>query len=85
MAESLFCSPGIITTLLIGSTPVQNKKFKKETWAVIDEKTGQFMTNFPFQKVFSSFFFFWWGSGVGLQTKAIHFTLESALPRLPPC
>ena len=68
------------------STPIQNKKFKKETWAFVDEKTGQFMSNFPFQKVFSGFFFFfWWGRGVGLQTKAIHFTLESALLRLPPC
>ena len=29
MAESLPCSPETITTLLIGSTPIQNKKFKK--------------------------------------------------------
>ena len=28
MAESLCCLPGIITTLLIGYTPIQNKKFK---------------------------------------------------------
>ena len=34
------------------STPIQNKKFKKETWAFVDEKTGQFMSNFPFQKGF---------------------------------
>ena len=27
MAESLCCSPGTITTLLISCTPVQNKKF----------------------------------------------------------
>ena len=29
MAESLHCSPEITTTLLIGYTPIQNKKFKK--------------------------------------------------------
>jgi len=28
MAESLCCSPEFTTTLLIGYTPVQNKKFK---------------------------------------------------------
>ena len=28
MAESLCCSPEIITTLLIGYTPIQNKKLK---------------------------------------------------------
>ena len=30
MAESLHCSPETITTLLIGYTPTQNKKFKKK-------------------------------------------------------
>ena len=30
MAESLPCPPETITTLLIGSTPIQNKKKKKE-------------------------------------------------------
>ena len=31
MAESLWCSPETITTfLLIGSTPIQNKKLKKK-------------------------------------------------------
>ena len=30
MAESLHCSPANITTLLIGYTPVQNKKFKNK-------------------------------------------------------
>ena len=30
MAESLHCSPETITTLLIGYTSVQNKKFKKK-------------------------------------------------------
>ena len=29
MAEFLHCSPETITTLLIGYTPTQNKKFKK--------------------------------------------------------
>ena len=29
MAESLRCSPETITTLLVGYTPIQNKKFKK--------------------------------------------------------
>ena len=29
MAESLHCSPETMTTLLIGYTPKQNKKFKK--------------------------------------------------------
>ena len=29
MAESLFCSPETITTLLIGYTTIQNKVFKK--------------------------------------------------------
>ena len=29
MAESLCSSPGTITTLLISSTPIQNKRFKK--------------------------------------------------------
>ena len=29
MAESLFCSSETITTLLIGYTPIQNKKFLK--------------------------------------------------------
>ena len=29
MAESLSCSPETITTLLIGYTPIQNKKFKR--------------------------------------------------------
>ena len=28
MAKSLHCSPETITTLLIGYTPIQNKKFK---------------------------------------------------------
>ena len=28
-AESLRCSPGTLTTLLIGYTPIQNKKLKK--------------------------------------------------------
>ena len=33
MAESLHCSPETITTLLIGFTPIQNKKvFKKENY-----------------------------------------------------
>ena len=30
MAESLYCSPEVITMLLIGYTPKQNKKFKKK-------------------------------------------------------
>ena len=30
MAESLSCSPETITTLLIGGSPIQNKKFKKK-------------------------------------------------------
>ena len=30
MAESLGCSPEAITTLLIGCTPIQNKKFLKK-------------------------------------------------------
>ena len=30
--ESLCCSLEIITTLLIGYTPIQNEKFKKKTW-----------------------------------------------------
>ena len=30
MAESLCCSPGAITTLLMSYAPVQNKKLKKE-------------------------------------------------------
>ena len=29
MVESLCCSPETITTLLIGYTPIQNKKLKK--------------------------------------------------------
>ena len=29
MVESLHCSPGTITALLIGYTPIQNKKVKK--------------------------------------------------------
>ena len=29
MAESLGCTPEMVTTLLIGYTPVQNKKLKK--------------------------------------------------------
>lgn len=28
MGEPLFCPPEVITTLLIGNIPVQNKKFK---------------------------------------------------------
>ena len=31
MAESLRCSPETVTTLLIGYTPIQNKKVKKTT------------------------------------------------------
>ena len=31
MAESLHCSPKTITTLLVGYTPVQKKKNKKQT------------------------------------------------------
>ena len=31
MAESLCCPSGTITTLLIGYTPIQNKKVKKKT------------------------------------------------------
>ena len=30
MAESLCCSPETITTLLIGYTPIKNKKLKKK-------------------------------------------------------
>ena len=30
MAESLFCSPETITTLLIGYTPIQSNKYKKK-------------------------------------------------------
>ena len=30
VAESFHCSPGTVTSLLIGYTPVQNKKLKKE-------------------------------------------------------
>ena len=30
MAESLHCSPGTITTLLIGYIPIQNKKLKRK-------------------------------------------------------
>ena len=30
MAESLPCSPEAMTTLLIGYTPIKNKKFKKK-------------------------------------------------------
>ena len=30
MAESLHCPPETITTLLIGYTPIQNKKFKRK-------------------------------------------------------
>ena len=30
MAESLHCSPETATTLLIGHTPIQNKKFRKK-------------------------------------------------------
>ena len=38
MAESLHCSPGTITALLTGNTPIQNNKFKKDretglTWS----------------------------------------------------
>ena len=29
MAESLRCSPETVTTLVIGYTPIQNKKFEK--------------------------------------------------------
>ena len=29
MSESLHCQPETVTTLLIGSTPIQNKKLKK--------------------------------------------------------
>ena len=32
VAESLCCSPETITALLIGYTPVQNKKFKKKLY-----------------------------------------------------
>jgi len=31
MAESLHCLPETITTLLMGYTPIQNKKLKKKT------------------------------------------------------
>ena len=35
MAESLWCSPETITTfLLIGSTPIQNKKLKKHKYSL---------------------------------------------------
>ena len=30
MAESLHCSPGTITALLTGNTPIQNNKFRKD-------------------------------------------------------
>ena len=33
MAESLRCSPETITTLLIGYTPIQNKKVKKQPFS----------------------------------------------------
>ena len=37
MAESFHCSLEAITTLLIGYTPKQNKKFKKKngTWGMV--------------------------------------------------
>ena len=34
MAESLHCSPETITTLLIGYSPIQNKKLKKKKESV---------------------------------------------------
>ena len=44
MAESLPCSPETTTTLLIGYTPIQNKKFKvwgqKKEW--LGDKSGPF-------------------------------------------
>ena len=35
MAESIHCSPETVTSLLIGSTPVQNKKWKKARTSVL--------------------------------------------------
>ena len=35
MAESLHCSPEIITTLLVSYTPIQKKKFKNIKYSVL--------------------------------------------------
>ena len=51
MAESLHCSPGIITTLLIGCTPIQNgfgvKKInKKKRFGFSSEIMGELLKSF---------------------------------------
>ena len=42
MAESLCCAPEIITTLLTGYAPIQNKKYKKKN--TITGKKTMFLT-----------------------------------------
>ena len=45
MAESLHCSPGTITTLLIGYTPIQNKKFPKKQKSVPEIEQKKTLVN----------------------------------------
>ena len=40
MPESLHCSPETVTTLLIGYTSIQNKKFNKKKSCLYTEKFG---------------------------------------------
>ena len=50
MAESLGCSPETLTTLLIGYTPVQNKKLKKKKTKTLKLKfPTNHMPEFPFR------------------------------------
>ena len=44
IAESLHCSPETITTLLIGYTPIQNKKFFFFLIASIGEEVGKLVS-----------------------------------------
>ena len=50
MAESLRCSPETITTLLVGYTPIQNKKFKGKKKKKLTSKPrpdGDALVSFP--------------------------------------
>ena len=57
VAESIHCSPETVTTLLIGYTPVQNKKFKevsvKSIWCNVSLKGYVFLLIFFLDDLFN--------------------------------
>ena len=69
-AESLHCSPETITTLLIGYTPMQNKKLKKKkkNWDLKKKSISKIPPKKERSTVFPLFFF--------VATKLFHFCVS---------